>query len=186
MTKWSTPPVLGRKRVELRYCIDYPALNAKTYKDNYSLPLIEDCQNTLYNKHVFCVFDLCSGYFQIPLKLLSVLGLVVTKGPVYRWACVPLQQLFSRAMQLVLRGLTWEEVIVYMDDVIVLWTDFANARLALRKAFTSFREHGWKLKPRKCNFFKEEVDFLVTLVSRSGVSISADKLEAVKQWCVPH
>ena len=92
---------------------------------------------------------------------------------------------FQRKMQLVLRGLTWEEVIVYLDDVIVLGTDFDDALLALRKAFTRFREHGLKLKPKKCHFFKEEVEFLGKLVSGSGVSISADKLEAVKQWPVP-
>ena len=63
----SAPPVLVRKKTgELRYCIDYRALNAKTYKDNYSLPLIEDCLDSLYGKRVFCVLDLCSGHFQIP------------------------------------------------------------------------------------------------------------------------
>ena len=69
--------------------------------------------------------------------------------------------------------------------VIVLGTDFDDALLALRKAFTRFREHCLKLKPMKCNFFKEEVEFLRKLVSRRGVSISTDKLEAAKQWPVP-
>ena len=72
-----------------------------------------------------------------------------------------------------------------MDDVIVLGTDFDDALLALRKAFTRFHEHGLKRKPRKCHFFKEEAKFLGKLVSRSGVSILADKLEAVKRWPVP-
>ena len=71
-------------------------------------------------------------------------------------------------------GIAWfEEVIVYLDAVIVLGIDFDDALLALRKAFTCFREHGLKLK--------EEVEFLRKLVSGSGVSILADKLEAVKQ-----
>ena len=55
---------LSEKRTgELRYCIDYRALNAKTCKDNYSLPLIEYCLDSLYGKSVFCVLDLCSGYY---------------------------------------------------------------------------------------------------------------------------
>ena len=61
-------------------------------------------------------------------------------------------------------------------------TNFDNALLALRMAFTRFREHGLKLKSRKCNFFKEIEEFLGKLVSGSGVSISTDKLEAAKQW----
>ena len=92
---------------------------------------------------------------------------------------------FQRAMSLVLRGLQWEEVIVYLDDVIVLGTDFNNTLSALRKVLNRFRMHNLKLKPRKCNFFKEEVEFLGKLVSSSGTSIAPDKLEAVKEWPVP-
>ena len=40
---------------------------------------------------------------------------------------------FSRAMRLVLHGLNWEEVIVYLDDIIVLGTDFDGTLSALRK-----------------------------------------------------
>ena len=79
---------------------------------------------------------------------------------------------FQRTMQLVLRGLTWEEVIVYLEDVIILGTDFDGALLALNKAFNRFPVHGLKLKPRKCNFFKEEAESLGKLVRGSGVSIS--------------
>ena len=92
---------------------------------------------------------------------------------------------FQRAMSLVLRGLQWEEVIVYLDDVIVLGTDFNNTLSALRKVLSRLRTHDLKLKPRKCHFFKEEVEFLGKLVSCSGTSIAPDKLEAVKEWPVP-
>ena len=62
ISEWSAAPVLVRKiSGELRYCIDYPALNAKTVKDNYSLPLINDCLDSLFGKKLFCVLDLCSG-----------------------------------------------------------------------------------------------------------------------------
>ena len=65
--EWSAAPVLVRKKSgELRYCIDYRALNAKTVKDNYSLPLIDDCLDSLYGKRLFRVLDLWSGYYQIP------------------------------------------------------------------------------------------------------------------------
>ena len=54
---------------------------------------------------------------------------------------------FQRAMSLVLRGLQWEECIVYLDDVIVLGTDFNNTLSALRKVLNQFRTHNLKLKP---------------------------------------
>ena len=192
VSEWSAAPVLVRKKTgELRYCIDYRALNAKTYKDNYSLPLIEDCLDSLYGQKMFCVLDLCAGYFQIPLNSNSKHKTSFsTRFGNFQWYLLPMglctaPATFQRAMQMVLRGLQWEEVIVYLDDVIVLGTDFDNTLSSLRKVFVRFREHNLKLKPRKCSFFKEEVKFLGKLVSGSGVSISPDKLQAVEQWPTP-
>ena len=192
VSEWSAAPVLVRKKTgELRYCIDYRALNDKTYKDNYSLPLIEDCLDSLYGKSMFCVLDLCSGYYQIPLEKSSRHKTSFnTRFGSFQWTRLPMglctaPATFSRAIQLVMRGLTWEEVIVYLDDIIVLGTDFEDTLVALRKVFTRFREHSLKLKPRKCHFFREKVEFLGKMVSGDGVSISPDKLEAVKGWPVP-
>ncbi|MEW8187006.1 MAG: reverse transcriptase domain-containing protein, partial [Candidatus Thiodiazotropha endolucinida] len=192
VSEWSAAPVLVRKKSgELRYCIDYRALNAKTVKDNYSLPLIDDCLDSLYGKRLFCVLDLCSGYYQIPLEESSRSKTSFnTRFGSFQWTRLAMglctaPATFQRAMQLVLRGLTWEQVIVYLDDVIVLGTDFNDTIEALRKVFIRFRSHNLKFKPRKCQFFKREVEFLGKLVSGDGITISPDKLEAVKKWPVP-
>ena len=191
-SEWSAAPVLVRKKSgELRYCIDYRALNAKTVKDNYSLPLINDCLDSPYGRKLFCVIDLCSGYYQIPLEESSRKKTSFnTRSGSFRWTPLAMglctaPATFSRAMALVLRGLTWEEVIVYLDDVIVLGTDFTDSIEAFRKVFLRFREHSLKLKPRKCQFFKREVEFLGKLVSGNGIAIASDKLEAEKNRPVP-
>lgn len=58
ISEWSAAPVLVRKKSgDLRYCIDYRALNDKTIKDNYSLPLTDDCLDSLYGKKLFSVPD---------------------------------------------------------------------------------------------------------------------------------
>ena len=84
-------------------------------------------------------------------------------------------------MTLVLRSLEWEEVIVYLDDVIVMGTNFSDTLSALRRVFDRFRPHNLELKPWKCHFFKEEVEVLGKLVSGNGTAIAPDKLEAVKR-----
>ena len=69
VSEWCAAPVLVCKKTgKQRYCIEYRALNAKTYKDNFSLPLIVDCMDSLYGKKLFCMLDLRSGYFQIPVE----------------------------------------------------------------------------------------------------------------------
>ena len=74
---------------------------------------------------------------------------------------------------------------MYLDDIIVLGTDFKDTMAALRKVFLRFREHNLKFKPRKCQFFKQEVAFLGKLVNGDGVTNSPDKLEVVRKWPVP-
>ena len=177
--------------MELRYCIDYRSLNAKTYKDNYNLPLIEDCLDSLHGKKLFCILDLCSGYYQIKLEENSRKKTSFnTRFGSFQWTRLPMGlctagATFSRAMSLVMRGLQWEEVIVYLDDIIVLGTDFNDTIASLRKVLDRFRQHNLKLKPRKCHFFRRQVEFLGKWVSGDGTAIAPDKLEAVKTWPVP-
>jgi hypothetical protein len=92
---------------------------------------------------------------------------------------------FQRAMQLVLRGLTWEEVVVYLDDLIILGTSVDNILSILRKVFTRFSQNSLKFKPRKCTFFQKEVEFLGKLVSEKGVSIAPGKMDVLKSWPRP-
>ena len=106
VSEWSAAPVLVRKKTsKLCYCIDYRALNAKTYKDNFSLPLIDYCMDSLYGKKLFCVLDLCSGYFQIPVEGSSRHKTSFCSFQWTRFAmglcCAPAT--FQWAMQLVLR-----------------------------------------------------------------------------------
>ena len=92
---------------------------------------------------------------------------------------------FQRAMNLVLRGLTWTEVLVYIDDVIVLGATFEDHISSLRKVFERMRTYNLKLKSKKCQLLKTEVEFLGRQVSRSGISITSSKADAIQNWPEP-
>lgn len=63
---WASVPVLVRKKDgSMRLCIDYRALNEKTVKDCYPLPIIEDCLDTLQGTKYFATLDMASDYYQI-------------------------------------------------------------------------------------------------------------------------
>ena len=69
----------------------------------------------------------------------------------YQWTRLPVGlctvgATFSPAIQLFVRGLPWEEIIVSLDDVIILGTDFEGTLSALCQVFTRFREHNLKQK----------------------------------------
>jgi hypothetical protein len=74
-----------------------------------------------------------------------------------------------RAMNLVLRGLTWSIVLALLDDALVLGWDFKDHLANLRAVFKRFRRFDLKFKPKKCaTLFQTRVEFLSRRVSQSG------------------
>ena len=55
----------------------------------------------------------------------------------------------------------------------------------MKQFFKKLASAGLKLKPSKCFFFKEEIEYLGHLVSGKGVATSPKKIEAVTKWPVP-
>ena len=60
---YASPIVLVKKKNgDMRMCVDYRALNKITLKDNYPLPVIEDCLDYLGNKKIFSTLDLENSF----------------------------------------------------------------------------------------------------------------------------
>lgn len=95
--------------------------------------------------------------------------------------------IFHSAMQLVLVGLKWQDIhiLVYLDAVVILGKYFENAFSNIRKTMDRSRKHNMKLKPKKCSLLRQEEEFLGRVVSHNGVSISPEKLNAVRSWPKP-
>jgi len=65
---YASPVVLVKKKTnDIRMCIDYRKLNAKTVRNNYPLPRIDEMVDRLAGSKVFHILDLKSGYYQIPM-----------------------------------------------------------------------------------------------------------------------
>ena len=50
--------VLVRKNGSLRMCVDYRALNRITLRDNFPMPIIEDCLEYLLANEYFIVLNI--------------------------------------------------------------------------------------------------------------------------------
>jgi len=56
----------------------------------------------------------------------------------------------------------------------------------LRQVLDRLRDVGLKIKPSKCLLFQEQIKFLGHKVSRNGVELLDEKIEAIQNWPRPH
>ena len=127
VSEWAAAPVLVRKRDgSVWWCVDYRALNKITKKDVFPLPLIEDCMDALEGNCWFSKLDSNSAYWQFELDRDSrKKSAFVTKNGLFEFVKMSFglcnsPATYSRALNLVLRGLTWKTVLTFLDDVCVL------------------------------------------------------------------
>jgi hypothetical protein len=146
---------------------------------------------TLAGSCYFSTLDLASGYYNVKVKESDRdKTSFSTKFGGFRhirllFGLCNAPATFQRAMELVLNGLTWRTVLVYLDDVIVLGRRFDDHLENLREVFLRFRNANLKLKPVKCIVFQDKTEFLGKLVSKDGIRIIPKKLDTIRNWPVP-
>ncbi|GFR20343.1 retrovirus-related Pol polyprotein from transposon 17.6 [Trichonephila clavata] len=92
---------------------------------------------------------------------------------------------FERLMETVLRGLSPEACLIYLDDIIIVGLDFEEHLSNHRKVLEKLKQANLKLNPAKCNLFRREVSYLGHIISAEGVRTDPRKVAAVKEWSHP-
>ena len=88
-------------------------------------------------------------------------------------------------MNFVLRGLDGKVCLVYLDDVIILGRSLPEHMQHMTEVFRRLRDAGVKLRPKKCQFLKESVEFLGHLVTREGTLPCPGNIEKVVNFPWP-
>ena len=77
------------------------------------------------------------------------------------------------------------DCLIYLDDIIIFSSTFEEHLERLQAVYERLQEHNLKLKPSKCELFKERVSYLGHEVSEEGIHTDPSKIEAVKSLPVP-
>ena len=191
-SSWAAAPVLVRRKDgKIRWCLDYRQLNACTRKDVYPLPLMTECTDSLDQNVWFSKLDANSAYWQIPVEEKSKEKTAFrTRQGLFEFNRLPFglcnsPSTFSRAMGLVLQGLSWKTVLAFLDDLCVLGRSAKEHLENLEEVFKRFRQFGLKLKPKKCQLFCKEVEFLGRKIGTNGVAMADHSIDTIKEWKKP-
>ena len=92
---------------------------------------------------------------------------------------------FQRLMQNCLGELNMTYCLIYLDGIIVFSKTEEEHLHHLPIVFECFREHHLKLKPTKCESFKNESNYLAYHVSKEGMWPSRENLKAVAEFTPP-
>ena len=81
--------------------------------------------------------------------------------------------------------LNYSTCLVYLDDIIIYSSTQEEHIKHLQAVLKCFRLHKLKLKPSKCKFFKEKMEYLGHSISSKGVWPSRDNLKAIAKYPEP-
>ena len=189
---WNSPVVLVKKKNgDIRFCVDYRALNEVTKRDTYPLPRIDDSIDSLSGASIFSSLDLKSGYFQCPLAESDrEKTAFVTPDGLFEFKVLPFglsngPATFERLMDTVLRGRKWKQCLVYLDDLCIFGKSIHEHNIRLAEILHCLDQANLSLNIEKCSFGTSKVIILGHEVSAAGIQPDPTKTEAIRSFPAP-
>ena len=176
----------------LRCVLDYRKLNHNSLSDKYSIRTIDQCLETIgrARSSIFSCLDLTNGYWQLKLRDTDHKYTAFTIPGVgqFQWSVTPQGLMgapasFSRLMDVIMEDA--ENVITYIDDVLVHSATHKDHLRHLAAAIDKVGAANLRLNPKKCIFGSSNVEYLGHTITAQGVQPGSDKALAVKQATPP-
>jgi transposase InsO family protein len=174
-----------------RLCVDYRKLNEQTIKDAYPMPRPKETFRKMAGAKFFSTLDLQSGYWQIRMRAedREKTAFVTPRG-LFEFTVMPFgltnaPATFQRAMDALFPFEQRDHILVYMDDLLIFSRTLAEHEKHLRDVLTKLQNAGLKIKPSKCKFFQDSVEYVGHTISPEGIKVDESKLEAIKEYKTP-
>ena len=93
---------------------------------------------------------------------------------------------YQRAMVTLFHDMMHKEIEVYMDDLIAKSQENESHVKNLQKLFERLKKFQLKLNLGKCTFSATFEKFLGFIVSKRGIKVDPDKIQAIQNLLPPH
>ena len=180
-----------KKNGEIRLCVDYRALNAKTNRPIFPIPSSEEIFDSIGGSKYFSTLDLSSGYHQVPVAEEDIPKTAFsTRHGQYEFVRMPFglcgaPATFQRLMNLILRKENWINCVIYLDDILIFGKTIEEHNHRLEMVLSRIKQAGLKLAPTKCKFMETEIKYLGHIINEEGVKTDPDKISSIKEWKIP-
>ena len=188
---WASPVVpVPKKDGTVRVCIDYRKLNEVTVADPYYMTTMDEIVERIGASKVMSKLDLAKGFYQVEVDPRSrkKTAFICPFGK-FEFTRMPFglrnaPAIFQRCMEVVLRE-CYGFSAPYIDDIIVFSNSSEEHVEHLRRVLKALSEHGMTLKERKCEFWKEKVEYLGHIIGGGELAVPAHRAAAMADYIQP-
>lgn len=174
-----------------RLVCDYRKLNNVTTSDHYPLPLIPDLVDCLSKSKVFSAADLFTGFHQIKCSERAQEKLAITtEWGQFTWLHMPMggknaPAVFQRLMDNVFRSIPQDQLIVYLDDLLVHSQNEHDNLSQLDNVLGILGRSNLKIRAKKTEFLTPCVKFCGFIIEDGSRYPNPEKVAAIKELCSP-
>jgi hypothetical protein len=76
-------------------------------------------------------------------------------------------------------------VIVYLDDILIFTDSMEEHRRIVKEVLHILKEHNLYLKPEKCEFEKERIEYLGLIIRHGHTEMDPVKVAGIMDWPTP-
>ena len=182
----------------MRLVVDYGEVNKKTQNHAGSIPNMENTLERIAKCRFKTKMDKRSGFWQVDLTRAAqeLLAFVTFKGRVFRWKVMPFgvanapalfQELMNKILYILRRRPLVQELVsrgtkmeANIDDVSLGTNTQEDHILLLQECFTVCQENHLRIKLEKCEFMREEMEYLGFDVGYGWWKPAASKMQPLQ------